>query len=357
MPAYPSLIRRLVTAAAIALVGGSTALVATPADATTGSGHPGRGARYVALGDSFASGEGLAPYEAGTDTATDRCHRSVRQSYPELLERSRIRAFDNLTSVACSGAVTTSMFATVPDRANEPPQLNALTRSTKTVTVSIGGNDAGFSEVLKSCIYSPVADPKVQAAIAGRPGCRGRLDALVSARIANLASSTGNPAFAPTVPLPQVIAAIHARAPRATIYVSSNPQLFGTTFTSPYGCAVGNLGPVPLAVTADDAQWIRSKATDLAAATRASVAKARAAGIPARFVDVQAQFSGHNLCDTQTPWLNPVTFTATTPPQPQPSTLHPTARGQQTYAEAFARAAVRHHRWDGSGWNGNRWAD
>ena len=34
--------------------------------------------KYVALGDSYASGEGLPPYDEGTHSATNQCHRSNR---------------------------------------------------------------------------------------------------------------------------------------------------------------------------------------------------------------------------------------------------------------------------------------
>lgn len=330
MPHRSSLLKRLATAAAIGLVGASTALVATPAAATTNSWHPVRGGGYVALGDSFAAGEGLPRYERGTDTTTDQCHRSARKSYPELLERSRLSAFNQLHSVACSGAITASLFKRLPF-ANEPAQLNALHRNTKTVTLGIGGNDAGFSQVLSTCIHP--------AGVPTDASCRNLLNGPVTAQIANLASPTYNPTFAPTVPLPVVIAAIHAKAPRARIYVSSNPQLVGTTFTEPYGCLTGNLGPTPLAMAADDARLLREKAIDLATATATSVALARAAGIDAHFVDIGSRFDGHNLCDTKEPWLNPVSFTSVSPAEINPASVHPTARGQRTYAQAFASAA------------------
>ncbi|MDQ3154030.1 MAG: hypothetical protein M3R63_20705 [Actinomycetota bacterium] len=60
-------------------------------------------AKYVAMGDSFSSGEGNAPFEAGTDTSSNTCHRSPL-AYPRLLQNDL-----NLGStafVACSGAVS-----------------------------------------------------------------------------------------------------------------------------------------------------------------------------------------------------------------------------------------------------------
>lgn len=320
----------------LALAAGSTALT-LPAAAAGISGGYGLRAQYVALGDSYASGEGLAPYEAGTDTADNRCHRSVDDSYPEQLEGGTKRAFDRATSRACSGAITASVLGTLPG-SDVGPQVGFLTPRTRTVTMTIGGNDVGFVPVLRDCIYFPVPDPQVQALIPGRPGCRGRLDALVSARIANLTLPTGLPVFAPSVSIPQVLTGVTTRAPRATIFVSTYPQLLGDTFVNPYGCQVGTLGPIPLAITADDGRWIREKGTQLNAAIAASVAQARAQGRDVQLVGVDRVFDGHNLCDSGTPWLNPVTVDAA---GIAPSTFHPAVRGQQGFADAFEQAAVR----------------
>ena len=40
---------------------------------------------YVALGDSYTSGEGLDPYQDGSNTNGNTCHRSKSQAYPELM--------------------------------------------------------------------------------------------------------------------------------------------------------------------------------------------------------------------------------------------------------------------------------
>lgn len=338
MPDRPDRRAPLLAAALLTLVLGVTSAgVAAPAqahDRVTSTAAAAGPARYVALGDSYASGEGLAPYETGTDTSTDRCHRSVELSYPELLERGDDPAFDGLGSVACSGGVTTSLFARSND---EPAQLDALSADTRTVTLSIGGNDVGFSEVLSSCIFAPVASPEIEALFPGRPGCRTRLNLPVTARIAYLAKSTERTTYGKHRSLPGVVAAIHRRAPQATIYVSSYPQLIGTTSTSPLGCQVGALGQVPLVITAADAAWMRGRSLALNAAVETSVAKARIRGIDARFVDLGAAFRGHNVCDSGTPWINPLLIGAS---GVSPASFHPTARGQQAYAEAVQAAAA-----------------
>ena len=89
---------------------------------------------YVALGDSYSSGTGTRSYLSdGTS-----CQRSV-YAYPSLLAAQKAYA---LNFRACSGA-------TIPDVTNT--QLGALGSATRYVTLSVGGNDAGFADVLTEC--------------------------------------------------------------------------------------------------------------------------------------------------------------------------------------------------------------
>ena len=86
------------------------------------------GESYVALGDSYSSGVGTRSYiNDGSN-----CQRST-YAYPSLL---------TLNFRACSGA-------TVADVTNS--QLSALSSATRYVTISVGGNDAGFADVLTEC--------------------------------------------------------------------------------------------------------------------------------------------------------------------------------------------------------------
>ena len=90
------------------------------------------GGNYVAQGDSFASGTGTREYyDSG-------CQRS-NHSYAKQLAAQEGMA---LSHVACSGARIPNV------RAN---QLGALSAATDLVTISIGGNDAGFSSVITQC--------------------------------------------------------------------------------------------------------------------------------------------------------------------------------------------------------------
>lgn len=322
--------------AALLAAGLGLGLLAVPAEATSITRATATGT-YVALGDSFASAEGLSPYERGTDMATNGCHRSTNQSYPELLERRAIRRFDRLTSVTCSGAITAALFSNLPDRSDERAQLKVLSARTRTVTLTIGGNDVGFSSVLGDCIYTPVPDPALQQLIPGRPGCEQRRDPDVQQALARLGGAPVPGLTLPTVPLIAILSSIHALAPNAKIYLTGYPPLFGATFTAPFGCQVAAVSGIPLFISGPDAQWISRSTTQLNATIEASESLARSIGLPVIYVDVAATFDDHAVCDTGTAWINPLLAkTDGTSLQVSPASFHPTARGQRAYADAVA---------------------
>ncbi len=102
---------------------------------------------YIALGDSFTSGEGEdddGRYLPGTNTPENRCHVSNR-SYPFLLIQSPLP----MQSVACSGATTAEVLGGTIDR---PAQLSAVRAlQPDVVTTSIGGNDLDLVGKLAAC--------------------------------------------------------------------------------------------------------------------------------------------------------------------------------------------------------------
>src|ERR1017187_5737058 len=90
--------------------------------------------QYVALGDSYSSGVGTRVFykEEGS------CSRSPDAYGPRI---AAARAY-SLSFQACSGATTTEVNS---------KQLGTLSTSTSLVTITIGGNDAGFSNVIINC--------------------------------------------------------------------------------------------------------------------------------------------------------------------------------------------------------------
>lgn len=102
---------------------------------------------YVALGDSFSSGEGNAPYITGTDiSGTNECHRSS-DAYPTMLADLN---YLNLTNfAACSGATTDNISTT--GQWNEDAQYGALVENTNIASLTIGGNDIDFKDYAYEC--------------------------------------------------------------------------------------------------------------------------------------------------------------------------------------------------------------
>ena len=120
---------RLVTTL-VAGLAGILAVGALPAAAdTVGIGQ------YVALGDSYAAGQGASAPE----DYHNKCLRSPN-GYPALLDAENqihLRA-----NAACTGATTSAV-------ANE--QLSALKQGTRLVTLTVGAADLGLSQVLTAC--------------------------------------------------------------------------------------------------------------------------------------------------------------------------------------------------------------
>jgi lysophospholipase L1-like esterase len=116
--------------------------------------------RYVSLGDSYSAGEGLPPYEPGTQDPRkggDRCHRSAARSYPKLLTFVQSPTREDFR--ACSGAVIDNVFVQVQDHDGVPDRQGIqggpgiLGSDTRLVTLTMGGNDLDFASVLNNCFW------------------------------------------------------------------------------------------------------------------------------------------------------------------------------------------------------------
>ncbi len=125
---------------------------------------------YIALGDSFASGEGAFDYEDGTDVDSDdgnKCHLS-KLSYPYLINQQL--ALSSFRSVACSGAKIENVVGG-ENRNNqfERPEFMAGELhpgdhrqiwhvdnfSPNIITISMSGNDIGFGDKVRYCVMEP----------------------------------------------------------------------------------------------------------------------------------------------------------------------------------------------------------
>ncbi|MGF7234066.1 MAG: SGNH/GDSL hydrolase family protein [Frankia sp.] len=111
----------------------------TPAERSAAPAQPLTG-RYVAMGSSFAAGTGIGP-DIGNG-----CLRSARD-YPHLLAA---RLGLDLTDVTCGGATTANLLST--PQGGHPPQLGAVTATTRLVTITVGGNDLDYSAATAVCL-------------------------------------------------------------------------------------------------------------------------------------------------------------------------------------------------------------
>ncbi len=285
--------RRRVAAVVLALVGvvGLSQAGVTPAQAAKPS-APKAKPQYVALGDSYAAGVGLTPY------SNETCDRSATKAYPTLLAGKKL----GLTFTACTGATTETLIDT---------QLVPVPDVVKYVTVTIGGNDLGFAEILSDCV----------ARLGATDGCTDTTKTNADAALDALPTK-----------LTTVLEAVKAAYPNATVYASGYPVMLGANFTGGR-CVVGNGGWFvgDLWINEDDAPWLNTTATRLNDAIKAA---AEAEG--AKYADAAATFSGHARCDTGTPWVNGVILDGF---QASERSFHPTADGQKLgYKAAFINA-------------------
>mgnify|MGYP000866849984 CR=1 FL=1 len=247
------------------LVAALCALAAMAATATAASAQQ----SWVGLGDSFAAGP-LIPDQSLSPLGCLRSDSNYAHQAAASLSYS-------LTDVSCSGAETEDMFnAQSTDAGNNPPQLDALDSGTDVVTLQIGGNDIGFSEIITSCITFNPFD-----------GCKGDY---VQGGVDEISQR-----IAATAPLvDDVLDAIAAESPGAEVYVVNYAAIL------PHSGSLGCWPQVPVAFS--DVSWLRAKQVELNGML-ASEASANGATV----VDAYAASAGHDACKgTSTRWVEPL---------------------------------------------------
>ena len=274
------------------------------------------GVAYVALGDSYSAGEGLAPFLPGTDDpGVNVCHRS-QKAYGWLIQFPGV----DLTTenfLACSGATTLNMRPggshprSAPgepaqmDRYYRPPRdtVQIVNPDTEMVTLTAGGNDLGFAAILQEC--ADVADCTSDTF---RPFPNSNLS-FKQAIQAQLASVVGPRARA-------LYSAVTTRAQNASVLVLGYPRLFGK------GACLNPLVTIPF--SKNERKWLDDLSDDL---NLTLWWQASTAGV--HFVSVSGGFNGHETCDL-VPWIN-----GPAPRSHYTYSFHPTAAGQWAYARAL----------------------
>ena len=245
--------------------------------------------RYTALGDSFAAGP-LIPVQLsplGCLTSSN--------NYGRIAQRTLLYA--EYRDATCSGARTDHMFvAQNVSPGPNPPQLDSLSAETELVTVNIGGNDIGFSELAQNCVsILPFGSP-----------CRDRYTRngdQISARI-----------LATEPKVDAVLDGIRDRSPGARVLVLNYSAIF------PHAPSSGCWPRMP--VTPRDVAWLRAKHEEL----NAMLAR-QATANEAVLVDVYGASVGRDACaGSLTRWVEPYVPTNAAAP------LHPNLRGMQAMA-------------------------
>lgn len=272
--------------------------------------------QYVAIGDSYQSGEGAGDYSENTDDDNNQCHRSAN-AYPWLLTREPDPLPLELKFVACSGAViddlTTTEIRTDDVPYNEGAQLDNLNDSTALATVGIGGNDLDFSGTLKGCVT-------VQSLPTG--SCEDAYDDDVVDRLLALQDRSGPNGLNR---FQRLYDTIRSKAPRGKVLVLGYPRIFaydgGDDFSSildilPNDGRCNN-------IRVSDQIWMNEKIKLLNSAIESS---ARSMG--ARNVSLYEVSDGNEVCADDPAFFNGLKL-------PTIESFHPTGYGHERIADAI----------------------
>ncbi|CAL9402718.1 Lipase 1 [Streptomyces sp. enrichment culture] len=238
---------RFVVLVSSLLLAAGTAL--TGAAAAQASSHAATGG-YVALGDSYSSGVGAGSYISSSGD----CKRSTK-AFPYLWAAANSPSTFDFT--ACSGARTGDVLS---------GQLGPLTTATALVSVSVGGNDAGFADVMTTCVTQSDS-----ACISRINTARAYVDSTLPGK------------------LDSVYSAIRSKAPSAKVVVLGYPRFY-------------RLGTTCLGLSE-----AKRKAINDASDHLNSAIGQRAAQHGFAFGDVRSTFTGHEICSGDS-WLHSVNW-------------------------------------------------
>jgi hypothetical protein len=318
----------------------------------------------VSLGDSYSSGEGASEAN-GDDYFSDSnrngrlkaregrnaCHRSryswsrqaILADNPSLKIGQRVDIWDSTLDYqfhACSGAVTANIL---PDtngtfangQYSEVGQIDKgyLDENTTLVTLSIGGNDAGFAGILQACILNLGS-----CMLDTLPGETEPMLDSVPRRIKNVV----DPAIR------AVLRAIHKKAPNAKIILMGYPTLFPDdgSCTNAEGSFTQRI--VQLGFSDSEEMFINYLSFEMASMmSNATDAAYYEESIPVWFADPESDFAGHRICGEE-PEIHNFVFTLTEgedttgiavidhSPVSQQS-FHPTLGGALLYSNTLIR--------------------
>jgi lysophospholipase L1-like esterase len=217
---------------------------------------------YVALGDSYSSGAGIAPVRNAA------CSRSGRNYASLVAERMHAASFIDAT---CGGAMTTDLTG-VQAHTGNAPQLDSLDRRTRLVTLTIGLNDDNLSyDLLFACVAASGTIPAPCAQVLAVP--QGTVDSVVLKVAGRVAAA---------------LRLIHERAPRARVVLVGYPRILPDSGDCP--------DRLPLAPAMEPRLRAVMKQID-------DGWRRAAAAVGVDYVDTWAMSRGHDVCSSD-PWVN-----------------------------------------------------
>ena len=341
--------------------------------------------RYVAMGDSFVIGEGNEPWidvpspmpEPG-EPERWRCGYAV-SAYPEVARTTSEQVPSDMDVPACTGASMLDLYPYVEDgtypegpfltkrggpgatggriadggpvEATDEPdeafsiagQIDAIAEgpAPTLVTLTIGGNDVGFTSIVQSCLQIRIQGQGQHSPYYSAEDCDAWLDELAPAAIEELRTGLGDVTHPDgdgyqcpgPCSLTSALTDVAEAAPEARVLVVGYPPLMPPVDA---GCkGLVRFEGVPNAsvewyVAPADVRRGRKVIADLNAALREA---AEAAG--ATYVDPGSRFAGHEVC-SPAPWIHGVNLDADA--FPLFSTFHPNRRGGVGLAAAVIDA-------------------
>lgn len=251
-------------------------------------GSPATTGAYVALGDSYSSGAGIAPVRDAT------CNRSGR-NYPSLVAKRM--HYPSFTDVTCGGAMTTDLLQ-AQARTDNSAQLDALDRHTSLVTLTIGLNDDQLSYgLLFACVTGSAGPSRQCGRVLAMP------ESTVDSVVLKVAGRVG-----------ASLRLIRKQAPSARIILVGYPRIVPDSG----GC------PARLPLAAGMEPRLRDIMRKIDESWRRA-----AAVVGADYVDTWRMSRGHDVCAAE-PWVN-----GTTQVVGEAAPLHPFPAFHRAVAEAI----------------------
>ncbi len=333
MPLRHSVSTLIASAAVVTAITATTATFVAAPSAGAHSAAGTAGSTYVALGDSYAAGFGLPLPATPTRPAFPGCAQTS-MNYPHQLAAQLSL---ELTDVSCSGATTADFFAPQEVAGPNPPAQLDVVKALQPdlVTVTIGGNDLGFSSIAQNCL----------AASPDGPLFRHLTFASCSAYFASPAGSADNPdarVAAVGAKVRAALTAVQSAAPNARILVIAYPAIApDASNTPPGGCFAANRIPIRIVSGLPLTSAFPYTDTDVPFLARlqqrldAEIAEAtRLSG--GSYADIYQASLPHSACSPEsTRWVEPVV-----PGGGGTNTLHPSPAGTSAMAAALAPVAT-----------------